>query len=300
MQQAAHEDFRHSRLHWLRTVQNDDGGWGYFPGKQSWLEPTCYALLACYQDPASSAAFQKGYQLVRSWQQPDGAWRPNAAILQPCWATALCLTLAHTTNARDEAWLRGLTWMVATKGSEGGWVERAAAIIRPKIVEYDRRYKGWPWVPSSTSWVEPTAHALVALRKAQSLPAAAAVPGLVARIQEAESMLCDRRSTDGGWNYGNRKVLGEDLPSYPETTGIALLGLQGVRRPEVERGLACARRYWDQTRSPLAKAWLTIALRNHGQDIPAPATTSTAFHDILITALEAIGAPQGGHQWLKT
>ena len=35
-----------SRLALLKATQNPDGGWGYFPGKPSWLEPTAYALLA--------------------------------------------------------------------------------------------------------------------------------------------------------------------------------------------------------------------------------------------------------------
>lgn len=296
-------DFRHSRLLWLRQVQNEDGGWGYFPARQSWLEPTCYALLTLYQDPDSSEAFEKGWKLVRSWQQPDGSWRPNASVLQASWATALSLTLHNATSTYDHAWLRGINWMVSIKGSEGGWVERAIAAIKPKIVEYDRRFKGWPWLPSSSSWVEPTAHALVALKNAARVPATASVKALAQRIQEAETMLCDRRSTDGGWNYGNRKVLGEELPSYPETTGIALLGLQGVHRPEVHAGLDRARQYWNQTKSPLAKAWLDIALRNHGMNLPPPApppASATPFADVLITALEAMGSPQGGHQWLKT
>ena len=42
-----------------------------------------------------------------------------------------------------------------------------------------------------------------------------------------EAQLMDVRSRDGGWNYGSPAALGVDLPSYPETTALALVGLQG-------------------------------------------------------------------------
>ena len=292
------QDYRQVRLAWLRQVQNEDGGWGYFAGKQSWLEPTCYALMALYKDAEAENAFQRGWALVRSWQTAEGWWNPNGFVRQGSWATALCLTLHHATGVHDEGWQRGLKWMVSVRGSEGGLAERALALIKPKIVEYDRRYKGWPWLPESSSWVEPTAHALVALRKAAQV---GQLPVKVdQRIAEAESMLCDRRSPDGGWNYGNRRVLGHDLPSYPETTGVALLGLQGLNRPEVSAGVACAQKYWKDTKAPLAKAWLSIALRNHGVALSAPEDrVEPALSDVLITALEAMAAPEGGHQWLK-
>jgi len=31
-------DFLRQRLDFLQRTQNEDGGWGYFPGKRSWLE----------------------------------------------------------------------------------------------------------------------------------------------------------------------------------------------------------------------------------------------------------------------
>ena len=38
--------FSQVRLDALRKAQNPDGGWGYFAGKESWLEPTAYAAMA--------------------------------------------------------------------------------------------------------------------------------------------------------------------------------------------------------------------------------------------------------------
>ena len=45
-------------------TQNGDGGWGYFAGKRSWLEPTVYALLALH-GRQKSAEWQKGWNLLR-------------------------------------------------------------------------------------------------------------------------------------------------------------------------------------------------------------------------------------------
>jgi hypothetical protein len=65
-----------TRPAFLKATQNPDGGWGYFPGKPSWLEPTAYALLALAGE--RGAALDRGWNLLRSWQRPDGAFRPCA------------------------------------------------------------------------------------------------------------------------------------------------------------------------------------------------------------------------------
>src|SRR5678816_3383441 len=52
----------------LRRSQNADGGWGYFPGKASRLEPTSFAALALAgtADGAAAAA------VLRQWPSTDG------------------------------------------------------------------------------------------------------------------------------------------------------------------------------------------------------------------------------------
>src|ERR1700739_4208191 len=84
------EFYLESRLNVLRSAQNPDGGWGYFPGKQSWLEPTVYASLALRGEPAATGA----WALISSWQARDGSWRPSADVQVAHWSTSLCVTLA--------------------------------------------------------------------------------------------------------------------------------------------------------------------------------------------------------------
>ena len=101
------------REHLLRA-QNSDGGWGYFPGKESWLEPTAYAAIALRQHPAG----QRALALLVRWQRPDGAWHANAKVQDPYWGTALMLTLYHALGRRDDAYARGLDWLAKMAGAE--------------------------------------------------------------------------------------------------------------------------------------------------------------------------------------
>ena len=289
-------DLRQTRLARLRATQNPDGGWGYFPGKQSRLEPTCYALLAMHGDRASSDAWMRGWSLIRNWQRDDGGFQPAADIQLSSWATALVVTLHCVHGAYDARFQKGVAWLLGSKGVEGGWLERAIGVVWRAPVEYDRRYKGWPWSTETSSWVEPTAHSVLALKKAAGQ---VSDPALRARVSEGERMMLDRRSPDGGWNYGNRRVLRTDLPSYPETTAVALLGLQGsLLMEDTKAAVATAEKHWTETRSRLAKAWLTISLRNYGRDVALDGVEGPD-DDLMVTALEALACPNGGHQWLK-
>jgi len=84
----------------------------------------------------------------------------------------------------------------------------------------------------------------------------------------------------------------------PETTALALLGLAGRGPSELRAPLQVANHWLGETRSSLAKAWLTIALRNHGLPVPDPSETTSTGPDVMLTALEALGHSQGNHRLL--
>jgi hypothetical protein len=281
-----------TRLNSLRKSQNQDGGWAYFTGKQSWLEPTLFAALALHGEPEAD----KAWALVSSWQQKDGGWRPSAEVGFPHETTALAVTVAAARGEFGAPFQNGVQWLLGEVGAESDRGKRAILWVGSLfgMVEDQRDYslKAWPWKPDTASWVEPTSHALVALKKAASK-----IPSqeLRERVRLGEEMLLNVRCVDGGWNYGNRTARGDELRSYPETTGIALVGLQG--RPELGKTLDLAGGMLRETASPMARAWLTIALRVNGIFVAAPDTQVTP--DVLITALEALGAPDGNHSLLK-
>jgi hypothetical protein len=53
-----------------------------------------------------------------------------------------------------------------------------------------------------------------------------------------------------------------------------------------------------ETPSPLARAWLTIAMRLHG--VKPPELTGDPSADLMITAVEALAAPEGNYKLMQT
>ena len=130
------------RLDILRRSQNPDGGWSYYSGKQSWLEPTFYGALVLHGDPAADRA----WSLIKSWQQPDGSWPPTAGAAISGWGTALCLTLAHLRGEVDGTFLKGLAYLLKTAGHGIGTL--AAGVGEDSVLIDPGRnlsLKGWPW-----------------------------------------------------------------------------------------------------------------------------------------------------------
>jgi hypothetical protein len=267
-----------SRLETLRRAQNPDGGWSYFPGKKSWLEPTVYAALALHGTPEADSA----WKLLLSWQGSDGSWRPSSDVL--------ISTLAHARGEHGQPFLSGMRWLLALTGTETDLRSRILTGLGLVTADRNVKLKGWPWKPDTSSWVEPTSHALVTLK--QAAPKVDS-PELRERVRMGEEELLDLQCRDLGWNYGNRTVLGVDLPSYPETTGLALVGLQG--RKDVGPSLDLAAKMLASTRSPLARVWLTIALKVNQAPVPA-VKEDGASPDVMLTALEALAAPDGNYR----
>ena len=277
------------RLEALRRNQNPDGGWGYFAGKSSWLEPTAYAALALHGEPAA----ERAWKLLSSWQMEDGSWRPSAAVGVANWGTSLCVSVAVARGEWGVPVQRGVEWLVGQAGAESSWLNRMAVQVGMVKPERDISLKAWPWKPNTSGWVEPTAHAIVALQQASSRISSR---DLRDRVAMGKAQLLDVRSRDGGWNYGSPAALGVDLPSYPETTALALLALQGRR--DLGKAFELASKQMLATPSPLARAWLTIAMRLHG--IEAPTMTGELSGDLMITAIEALAAPEGNHNFMRT
>lgn len=273
-----------SRLALLEAAQNPDGGWGYFAGKQSWLEPTAYALLALGNEPRARRAFDRGWRLVRSWETDGGGWRGCALSEEPHWATSLVVTLQCNMGISDESFGRGVRWLVSSAGAETRVLSRLAHCLRPSTVEFDPALGGWPWEAGASSWIEPTAHALMALSRAARQVEHG---GVKDRIDVGKRMLLERRCRDGGWNYGNRRVLGSDLPSYPDTTALALMALDGHASVNWGDALNHVEREWRESASPLARAWLAACLLQYRGECPV-STERCDTNDILVAAVEAI------------
>jgi Prenyltransferase and squalene oxidase repeat len=286
-----------SRLDFLRQTQNPDGGWGYFPGKHSWFEPTTYAMLALHGRPESAPDLDRAWNLLRSWQLPDGSFRPSGQVQDGTWVTAHAVTLATVRGVEDPSVHRSIDWLLRVVGAEHDLPMRAAAFFHLLKTKLDVSHEGWPWRAGNASWIEPTVHALVAFKKVAGRYRTAEVEH---RILEGEELVWSRRCSDGGWNCGNPNVLNFDLPSYPETTGLALLGLHRWSGQNLTAAFDAARRFRMETKSSLAKAWLQIALRCHGQALDAPSENAPenplTTKDIMLAAIQALGHPDGNYR----
>lgn len=285
-----------SRLDFLLRVQNADGGWGYFPGKQSWMEPTVYAMLALQGCTEGRSAVDRAWRLLLSWQTPDGSWRPGTAVQEGTWVTALGVLAACGRNSLDGVGTRGIGWLMDQSGQESRWTVRVMSYFHFLKTDVNVNHRGWPWRPGTSAWIEPTAITVLALKKSMEKRRDGSV---ASRVREGEELILSRRDHDGGWNSGNPSVLKYDLPSYPETTALALLGLQGRSRQELAAPMKTARQFYGDCKSSLAKAWLTIAFRCYGEAV-VEAGEFKGNPDILLCAIQALGSASGNYRLLKT
>ena len=219
----------------LDRCRNPDGGFGPRAGEPSELEPTAIAALALHDPDA------RGW--LENEQRQDGSFAVDAGPYVNDSATGLCALALGPGSQQDDA----LDYLEEA---------RARRVASSTAIPIDPSAIGWGWTRGSASWVEPTARVLWALRVARSSSE---------RIDDAVALLRDRESTEGGWNYGNREVLGEVLPPFAQTTAMALIGLRGLD-PELElRGLDALRRLWRvESAGGLTLATALAAFRIHG------------------------------------
>jgi hypothetical protein len=241
----------------LRRARNGDGGLGYYPGKISRIEPTCWAALCLSRIPGSTDLTDHAWLWLASRQREDGflddgtGASPNVGLNG---LGALAVRSARTWALEPQRRL------VAVLGRTKGVATKNGADRQ------DNTLQGWSWIEGTFSWVEPTSWCLLALKKApQLLPSAERS----ARIDEAERLLLDRVCRTGGWNYGNSNVLGQELLAHVPTTALALLALQDRREhPSIQKSLDYLVQQRLSEPAGMALAITSICLRVYGVSAP--------------------------------
>jgi hypothetical protein len=151
-------------------------------------------------------------------QAADGAVGVDATHATPNWPTGWAVLVwrlaAASAHDYDESVRRGLRWLVEAKG---------LAREPDPLMGHDVTIQAWPWVDGTSSWIEPTAIAVLALAALAALATADSVEE--PRLRDGVRLLCDRVLPAGGWNYGNRIVLGAVLRPQVQPTGLALAAL---------------------------------------------------------------------------
>ncbi len=254
-----------------KSTQNPDGGWAYSRGC-SWTEPTALVLLAQSAIGTEPASFAAGLNYLRSLAGPDGGFRPQSGVKESTWVTSLVGLLPAGSigvplHRGALAWLKGVT------GRESSWSSKLRLRLSGSKEEVP---DGWPWFPGASAWVVPTSLAVLAFERELKTREDSE---LRTRVAAGKRFLLSKTCADGGWNYGANRALGRDGDSYPETTGIALLALRGVK---LDRSLAAARRHLAECRAAEGIAWLRMGLAAHGEK-----PTNNGYEPVCRTNMDA-------------
>jgi hypothetical protein len=258
-------------LAFLRGAQNADGGWGYRPGTASRVEATCWAVLALWessqQSPEGQVRVRGALDFLRTTQLADGSWPVAQDEQTGCWVTSLCcLALATTGDQAQSSTIElGLRWVCDDWPSDSTPWRRLLARCSSQrdVAPNNYSYRGWGWTPRTSSWVEPTSFALLALESVTS-------PELIAKAKErrslATSLLLDRMCPGGGWNAGNPVVYGAAGVPAVVPTVWALLALRELPvRNEITSSLDWLERAASAAQSPASSALARICLRTYGR-----------------------------------
>lgn len=248
--------------------QNQDGGWGFLPGKSSNTECTSLCLLALDSLGAKQpvASTKRGLDWLLQRQRADGSWPLSDSTNEASWTTALAIIALNQFREYQLKTRPASDWLLKQEGRTPGVLARLIGVFvsHNNTVALNPDLKGWAWVPRTFSWVEPTSYALVALKQVRTHVAA---KNLEERIQQGEMMIYDRMCSGGGWNYGNSKVFGDALWPYPDVTAVALIALQDHQLNQANReSVSALRKMMQETDSGLALCWGTICLSIYGDE----------------------------------
>ncbi len=271
-----------NHLEALAALAHPDGGWGYAPGQAAHLEPTCLALLALSADaPRFQKNIDSGWAFLDQCACGDGTYRLKRGRPEAVWPTALVLFVQASLGRVPEEVERTAAALLSRRGRQ------TAEAGGEEVNDIDLDLVGWPWAENTFSWVEPTAWACLALRRAGQ--------GEHPRVLEGRKLLLDRALEQGGVNYGNRRIFGVSLESIPGPTALMLLALQnGPEEPRVTAAVESLRRQATEGEDLEHLCWARLALDAY-QDHPG-ITDSLAQLDARIRAAHAARAET---PWLR-
>ena len=256
-------------LRFLLEAQNSDGGWGAKREKQSNTEATSLTLLALHaiNDPTLTNSIDRGLDWLAERQLADGSWPLTPLLEVGSWVTPLTVFVTAFFEQHRQRALRGAAWLLGQRGSKPGWFTAWRHRWAPQTmpIRLDPSLDGWSWTPNAFSFVEPTAYALIALKK---LAPFLQQTNAAERIRQGELLLYDRICKGGGWNCCGSEVLGKDLLPYPDTTAIALIALQNNRTTDTnQQSLSALRKMLTQVQSGLALSWSILCLALYGEEV---------------------------------
>ena len=264
----------------IQSAQNEDGGWGFHRSGQSRVEPTCWALQALAGREAEQKSIERGLKYLGAAQLSNGSWPATAEETRGCSVTSLAARVLLESG--DKKYLHvavsGLQWVCNDwPRDSSSWQRWMWKLTRAKkLSEQNDALRGWGWTPGTSSWVEPTGFALLALEAcpAELLPATAKK-----RRELGEALIYDRMCPGGGWNCGNPRVYGVAGEPLVLPTAWALLALRrNPLRSENLLSLDWLAREVANIQAPGSLALARICLQATGREWPADAPSFRELH----------------------
>ena len=228
-----------------------EGGFSANVGGKYRPDATAWAILALSAAGTKEDVLESSRARLVTSQLSDGRVCLLPDHPDAYWPTPLAVLAWQGSPAHIEQQSRAIEFLINNTGKH--WPRKSDA-----IVAHDTDIKGWPWIANTHSWVEPTALSLIALQVAGY--------GGHERAREATRLLMDRQLNQGGWNYGNTIVFGQELRPMPENTGMALNALAGrVTEESIKVSLEYLEFQIQSLRTPLSLGWCLMGLGAWGK-----------------------------------
>ena len=241
-----------------------EGGFSSRPGGQYRPDSSAWAILALASAGDDQDLLATARSRLAADQLDDGRISLSANYPASFWPTALAVLAWHNSPMHGNSQQRAIDFLLQTSGKH--WPKESDSPVAD-----DPSLRGWPWIEDTHSWVEPSSLALMALGVAGK--------GNHPRAEEARIMLLNRQLENGGWNYGNTAIFGQQLQPMPSSTGLALSALSGsTRRESVGKSLFYLRREMSRLETPVSFGWGCLGLSAWGE---RPEIQQDALHKSL-------------------
>jgi hypothetical protein len=228
-----------------------EGGFAAHVGGKYRPDATAWAILALSAAGTEEDVLESSRARLVDSQLNDGRVSLLPEHPDAYWPTPLAVLAWQGSPAHLEQQSRAIEFLLNTTGLH--WQRKPGA-----PAAHDSNIQGWPWTANTFSWVEPTALSMIALQVAGY--------GGHERAREATRLLMDRQLNQGGWNYGNTIVFGQELRPMPENTGMALNALAGrVPEKSIKVSLEYLEFQAPSLLTPLSLGWCLMGLGAWGK-----------------------------------
>jgi len=152
----------------FQQSQNADGGWPFHMQGDSRVEPTCWALRALAGSSESAqSSITRGLAFLKSQQLSDGSWPATTGMSSGGWVTSLAASVLASflaqLPAHEKSVHAAVQWLCDDYPRDSSrWQKFLNNFSSNKHASHNDEFRGWGWTPRTSSWVEPTAFALMA------------------------------------------------------------------------------------------------------------------------------------------